>query len=84
MTAIVEKLSHYASEKNFHPYLNITEYIHYTNAEETAEAAIRQLLPAGQQKLVDDLHQNRTCSSSVELEAAFQSGLAIGLELSRL
>ncbi|MCI8721293.1 MAG: hypothetical protein HFF74_09050 [Oscillospiraceae bacterium] len=44
MTPIVEKLFLYASEMNFHPYLSIKEYHHYTQEEEKTEAKIRQLL----------------------------------------
>ncbi len=43
MTPIVEKLFLYASEMNFHPYLSIKEYHHYTQEEEKTEAKIRQL-----------------------------------------
>ena len=84
MTTIVEKLFQHASEKNFHPYLDLLEYSHYTQAEERAETSLRQLLPTDQIKLLEELHQNRVYCSSIEQEAAFQAGLAIGLELSRL
>lgn len=84
MTAIIEKLFHHVSEKNFHPYLSIAEYTHYAHAEERAEESLRELLPPDQLKLLEELRQNRIYCSSIEQEAAFQSGLAIGLELSRL
>lgn len=84
MTAIVEKLYQYAVEKNFHPYLDIAEHNYHTQAEEKAEADIRQLLPPDQHRLLEDLQQSRNNISSVELEAVFQSGLTIGMELSRL
>ena len=84
MTPIVEKLFLYATEKNYHPYLSTVEYSHYTQEEERAEARIRQLLPEDRTKLLEELRQNRNYCSSIEQEAAFQAGLAIGLELSRL
>ena len=84
MTAIIEKLFLHVSEKNFHPYLDIVEYSHYTHAEENAETSLRQLLPLDQIKLLEELRQSRIYCSSIEQEAAFQAGLAIGLELSRL
>lgn len=84
MTAIVEKLFHHASEQNFHPYLNILEYHHYTQSMEKTEDTIQQFLPSDQIKLLEELRQDRNYCASVELEAAFQAGLAIGLELSRL
>lgn len=84
MTAVIENLFLHASEKNFHPYLDIAEYSHYTRAEEEAETKLRQLLPPDQIKLLEELRQNRIYCSSIEQEAAFQAGLAIGQELSRL
>lgn len=84
MTPIVEKLFLYASEMNFHPYLSIKEYHHYTQEEEKTEAKIWQLLPAEQTALLEKLRQSRDYNASIGLEAAFQAGLSIGLELSRL
>ena len=84
MTAIAEKLFYHVLEKKDHPYLDIAEYNQYTRAEEKAETSLRQLLPPDQIKLLEELRQNMIYYSSLEQEAAFQSGLAIGLELSRL
>ncbi len=84
MTPIVEKLFPYASEMNFHPYLSIKEYHHYTQEEEKTEAKIRQLLPSEQTALLEKLRQSRDYNASIGLEAAFQAGLSIGLKLSRL
>lgn len=84
MTAIVEKLFLHVSEKNFHPYLDLAEYSHYAHGEENTEEKLRQLLPPDQIKLLDELRQNWEFCSSITQEAAFQAGLAIGQELSRL
>ena len=84
MTAIIEKLFHHVSEKNFYPYLDVTEYNHYAHTEDDVETSLRQLLSPDQIKLLEDLDHSRNYGSSILQEAAFQSGLAIGLELSRL
>ena len=84
MTTIVEKLFLHVAEKNFHPYMDIVEYNHYAHAVEKAETSLSQFLPPDQIKLLEELHQNMIYCSSIEQEAAFQSGLSIGLELSRL
>lgn len=84
MTAIVEKLFLHVSEKSFHPYLNVEEYSQYAHAEEKTETKLRQLLPPDQIKLLEELRQNWEFCSSITQEAAFQAGLAIGQELSRL
>ena len=84
MTTIVEKLFYHVLEKRYHPYLDIAEYNHYTHAEEKTETSLRQLLPPDQIKLLEELRQNIISYSVLEQEAAFQAGLAIGQELSRL
>lgn len=84
MTAIVENLYHHVSEKSFHPYLDIVEYSQYAHTEEKVETKLRQLLPPDQIKLLEELRQNWEFCSSITQEAAFQAGLAIGQELSRL
>lgn len=84
MTAIVETLFLYAVEKNFHPYLKTAEHNHYVHAGERAEMHIRQLLPKKQRNLLEELRQSTNYCISIKEEAAFQAGLAIGLELSRL
>ncbi|MBD5161620.1 MAG: hypothetical protein HDT14_06330 [Oscillibacter sp.] len=84
MTATVEKLFLHVSEKSFHPYLDLAEYNQYAHAEEKTETKLRQLLPPDQLKLLDELRQNWEFCSSITQEAAFQAGLAIGQELSRL
>lgn len=84
MTATVEKLFLHVSEKSFHPHLDVEEYSHYAQAGEKTETKLRQLLPPDQIKLLEELRQNWVFCSSIEQEAAFQAGLAIGQELSRL
>lgn len=84
MTAVVEKLYLHVSEKSFHPYLDIEEYSQYAYAGEKTETKLRQLLLPDQIKLLEELRQNWEFCSSVTQEAAFQAGLAIGQELSRL
>jgi len=84
MTTSAEVLYHNASEKSFLPYLDIQEHNRYEQTAEQAENSIRELLPPERMKLLDELSQARNFCASIELEAAFQAGLAIGLELSRL
>ena len=83
MTDIIEKLFNHAAEKNFHPYMSVQAYYHYLHEMERTETSLRQQLPPDQAKILEELRQNWMNCSSITQEAAFQSGLAIGLELSR-
>ncbi len=84
MTAAVEILFHDVSEKSFYPYLDIPEYNQYSLMEDKAEARLQKVLTPDQAKLLEELCQARNYCASIEQEAAFQAGLSIGLELSRL
>jgi len=84
MTALLQVLFRHASDRSFLPYLDVQEYNSYGQEAEKAKASFQQLLTPDQQKLLEELEQAEDCCTSIELEAAFQAGLAIGLELSRL
>lgn len=84
MTELMEKLFLYVVEKDFHPYKDLQAYKFYACAEEKAEAQIRQVLPQEHAHLLEELHQAKIQCVTLEQEAAFQAGIAIGLELSRL
>ncbi len=84
MTDTVEQLFNYAMEKNFHPHLDTLEHKHYAHEEEGIEKSIQALLPPDRAELLTELRQSRNNSSFLELKAAFQAGLSIGQELSRV
>lgn len=84
MSETIQALYACAAEKNFFPYLEDPEYRAHCRAEEKAMEELSKRLSPEDQKRLQELWTYRVLRCSAETEAAFQAGLSMGLELSRL
>ena len=84
MTSIFETLYTYAAENRIPAYLVGSDYQACECVIQNTEEKLRRVLSEEGQELLEKYIAAAIDSSSIQMEAAFQVGLSLGLELSRL
>lgn len=84
MTETMQIIFAYAREKRIPGYLAHHEYEVCDEAAESRAEALLQSLPTAQREQLEEYFEDAGRRTSMELEAAFQAGFSLGLELTRL
>ena len=84
MTSTLETLYTYASENRIPAYLVESGYRTCACVVQNTEEKLRRLLSTEGQELLEKYIAAAVENSSIQMEAAFQAGLSLGIELSRL
>ena len=84
MTELMQVIFEYARENVIPAYMSHHEYEVCDEAAESRAEALLQSLPTAQREQLEEYFEDAGRRTSMELEAAFQAGFALGLELTRL
>ena len=84
MTDLMQVIFEYARENVIPAYMAHHEYEVYDEAAESRAEALLQSLPTAQREQLEEYFEDAGRRTSMELEAAFQAGFALGLELTRI
>ena len=84
MTEPIQTLYEYARKTRIPTFLTGGEYESASEIVTRQEERLAVLLPADGKQVWEDFQGDSDLLQSMELEAAFQAGLSLGLELSRL
>lgn len=83
MTEIMQEIYTFARENVIPTYLAGQEYEKRSREVERKEEGLLKFLPADRRRQMEEYFSEVGCRTSIELEAAFQAGFALGQELSR-
>ena len=84
MTEIMQVIFEYARKDVIPVYMASHEYEVYNEAAESMAEALLQSLPTAQREQLEEYFDDVGRRMSIEIEAAFQAGFALGQELSRM
>lgn len=84
MTELMQAIYTFAKEDVIPSYMASHAYEVSREAAEAREEALLQSLPPTQKEQLEEYFDGVNRRTSIELEAAFQAGFALGQELSRM